>query len=95
MVGHFDHETGKDDRYSLGQSIGSEVLFIPKSEDVGEGKSVLLTVGSSFETHSSNLYIFDALEISKGPLAVVHLSHCVPAGSHVTWRQCSYRYRHC
>ena len=87
MVGHFDHETDKDDRYSLGQSTASEALFVPKSEDAGEGEGYLLTVGSSFETHTSSLYIFDALEISKGPLAVVHLSHCVPAGFHGTWRQ--------
>ncbi|MFT4997321.1 MAG: carotenoid cleavage dioxygenase-like enzyme [Chitinophagales bacterium] len=87
VVGHFDHETGKDDRYSLGQSTASEALFVPKSENAAEGEGFLLTVGSSFETHTSSLYIFDALALSKGPLAVVRLSHNVPAGFHGTWRQ--------
>ena len=28
----------------------------------------------------------DALDLAGGPLAKVHLSHCVPAGFHGTWR---------
>ena len=85
-VGHFDHETGAVDRYSCGQAMTSEALFVPKSENSAEGEGYLLSVVTSFETRTSSLYIFDALDLAGGPLAKVHLSHCVPAGFHGTWR---------
>lgn len=87
VVAHFDHETGKSDRYSCGQAMTSEALFVPKSETAAEGEGYLLSVVSSFETRTSSLYIFDAMKISAGPLAKVHLSHRVPAGFHGTWKQ--------
>jgi carotenoid cleavage dioxygenase-like enzyme len=85
-VGHFDHETGAVDRWSFGQSNTSEALFVPKSDEAAEGEGFLLTVTTSFETHTSSLQIMDALNLAKGPLATVHLSHCVPAGFHGAWR---------
>jgi carotenoid cleavage dioxygenase len=85
-VGHFDHETGAIDRYSLGRSMASEALFVPKSDSAAEGEGYLLSVGTSFETRTSSLYIFDALDLASGPLAIAHLSSRVPAGFHGTWR---------
>lgn len=86
VVAHYDHETGKSDRYSCGRAMTSEALFVPKSESAPEGEGYLLSVVTSFETRTSSLFIFDALKVSAGPLAKVHLSHCVPAGFHGTWR---------
>jgi carotenoid cleavage dioxygenase-like enzyme len=86
VVGHYDHETGKEDRYSCGQAMVSEALFVPKSADAAEGEGYLLSVVTSFETRNSSLFIFDALKVATGPLAKVHLSHCVPSGFHGTWR---------
>jgi carotenoid cleavage dioxygenase len=85
-LGHVDHASDKVDRYSLGQVVTSEGLFVPKSADAAEGEGYLLAVGTSFETRTSSLYIFDALKLSAGPLAVAHLSHRVPAGFHGFWR---------
>ena len=59
---------------------------MPKSENAAEGEGYLLSVVTSFETRTSSLFIFDALDLANGPLAKVHLSHCVPAGFHGTWR---------
>ena len=64
----------------------SEALFVPKSADSAEGEGYLLAVVTSFETRTSSLFIFDAMKVAQGPLAKVHLSHCVPAGFHGTWR---------
>ncbi len=86
VVGHFDHETGATDRYSCGQALVSEALFVPRSADAAEGEGYLLTVVTSMETRNSSLYIFDALQVSAGPLAKAHLSHRVPPGFHGTWR---------
>lgn len=86
VVGHVDHQTGEVDRYSCGQAMPSEAIFVPASKDAAEGEGYLLTVVTSFETRTSSLYIFNALELSAGPMAKVHLSHRVPAGFHGGWR---------
>jgi len=86
VVGHFDHQTGAVDRYSFGQAMTSEAIFVPKSGTAAEGEGYLLAVATSFETRTSSLYIFNALKLADGPLAKVHLSHRVPAGFHGGWR---------
>jgi carotenoid cleavage dioxygenase len=85
-IGHYDHETRAEDRYSCGRSLVSEALFVPRSDDAPEGDGFLLSLATSFDTHTTSLLIFDALALSKGPLAKVHLSHRVPAGFHGFWR---------
>jgi carotenoid cleavage dioxygenase len=86
VVGHFDHETRAEDRYSCGQAVTSEAIFVPASGNSAEGEGYLLSVVTSFETRTSSLYIFNALKLADGPLAKVHLSHRVPAGFHGSWR---------
>jgi len=86
VIGHYDHETKKEDRYSCGQSLVSEPIFVPASDSAAEGEGYVMAVATSFETRTSSLFIFDALNVSKGPLAKVHLSHRVPAGFHGGWR---------
>ncbi len=85
-VGHYDHETKKVDRFSFGQATTSEAIFVPKSADAAEGEGYLLAVVTSFESKNSSLFILDALNLAKGPLAIAHLSHRVPVGFHGTWR---------
>jgi carotenoid cleavage dioxygenase len=86
VVGHYDHETRAEDRFSCGQAMTSEPIFVPASQDAAEGEGYLMSVVTSFETRTSSLYIFNALKISEGPVAKVHLSHRVPAGFHGGWR---------
>lgn len=83
---HVDHHAAELDRYSLGQAMVSEALFVPKSETAAEGDGYLLALGTDFKTRNSSLYIFDALKLSGGPLAIAHLSHRVPSGFHGFWR---------
>ena len=85
-VGHYDHETRAEDRYSFGQAMVSEALFVPKSADAAEGEGYLLTVATDFETRTSQLCILNALDLTSGPVARVQLSHYVPVGFHGTWR---------
>jgi carotenoid cleavage dioxygenase len=89
VVAHYDHETRSVDRYSCGQAMTSEPIFVPASADAAEGAGYLMSVVTSFETHTSSLYIFNALAVSDGPVAKVHLSHRVPAGFHGGWRPAS------
>lgn len=85
VIAHFDHETGGADRFSAGQAIVSEPIFVPRA-GAPEGEGHLLVVVTSFDTRTSSLYIFNALEVAAGPMAKVHLSHRVPAGFHGSWR---------
>jgi carotenoid cleavage dioxygenase-like enzyme len=85
-IGHIDHETGETQLYSSGQAMVSEALFVPRSEDAAEGDGFLLSVETNLETRTSALLILDAMKLTEGPLARVHLSHNVPAGFHGTWR---------
>tara|TARA_R110000823_G_scaffold130015_10_gene257869 strand:+ start:23250 stop:24680 length:1431 start_codon:yes stop_codon:yes gene_type:complete len=86
VVGHFDHATGKVDRFSCGQAHVSECIFVPASKDAAEGEGHLLSVVTSYATHTSSLFVFNALEVAAGPVAKVHLSHRIPAGFHGGWR---------
>ena len=43
-IGHFDHESGAVDRFSCGQAMTSEALFVPKAADSAEGEGYLLAV---------------------------------------------------
>ena len=85
-IARFDHETGESERYSCGDALVSEALFVPRSAEAAEGEGYLLSVVTHYDNQLSSLYIFDALAIAAGPVAKVHLSHRVPAGFHGTWR---------
>jgi len=84
VISHFDHETKAQDRFCAGQSTMSEPIYVPAGASEGEG--YLLAVGTSFETRTSSLYVLNALDVSAGPLAKVHLSHYMPVGFHGSWR---------
>ena len=86
VIGHYDHQTHTEDRYSCGQAMVSEALFVPKADDAAEGEGYLLAVVTSLETGNSSLFIFDALDVASGPVAKAHLSHRVPPGFHGTWK---------
>lgn len=86
VVGHYDHETRAEDRFSCGQAITSEPIFVPRPGSTREGDGYLMAVVTSLDTRTSSLYIFGALEVAAGPIAKVQLSHRVPAGFHGSWR---------
>ena len=87
VIGHIDHHTGETQSYSFGQSLPSEPLYVPKSEDAEEGDGYILVVVTHFDTRISSLCILDSLKLEEGPIAQAHLSHCVPSGFHGLWRQ--------
>ena len=59
-----------------------EAFFVPESADSGEGEGFLLTFGFDRTTDNSDLLIFEALDIAKGPIAQVHMPRRVPYGFH-------------
>ena len=59
---------------------------MPRAEDAAEGDGWLLSVLYRGEDKRSDLAVFEATDIGRGPVALAHLSSRVPAGFHGNWR---------
>ena len=70
---------GTDDRFG-------EPVFVPRRADAAEGDGWVLSVIYRGEEARSDLAVFEATDIAKGPVALAHLSSRVPAGFHGNWR---------
>jgi carotenoid cleavage dioxygenase-like enzyme len=86
-LAHIDHQTGRVSTWRPGVADQcGEPVFVPRSAMADEGDGFLLSVIWRAETNSSDLAVFDAGQISAGPVALAHLSHRVPSGFHGNWR---------
>ena len=87
-IGHIDHKTGKRQRFDLPQGDAtSEAVFVPRSETAEEGDGFLLATIYRGEENRSDLCVFDAQSVAKGPIATAQLSARVPFGFHGNWAQ--------
>jgi carotenoid cleavage dioxygenase len=82
---HFDRLTGirklwGDDRYLLGEPV-----FAPRSASAPEGDGYVLILAYDQSTALSQLLIFVATDIERGPVARALLPLRIPAGFHGTW----------
>lgn len=82
---HYDRVSGArklwgDDRYLLGEPV-----FAPRSEAAGEGDGYILILAYDQSTALSQLLIFVATDIERGPVARAMLPLRIPAGFHGTW----------
>ena len=85
-VTHLDLASGRTAAFSVPQGNSlSEAVFAPRSAASPEGDGFLLTVQYIRDENRSDLLIFDALDLERGPIGRVHLSHRVPAGFHGSW----------
>jgi len=84
---HYDLKTGKsvDWRPGAGDRC-SEPVFVPRTPDAPEGDGWVLSVLYRAAEQRSDLAVFEATDIAKGPVALAHLSSRVPAGFHGNWR---------
>ncbi len=88
-IGHFDHGTGKAEKYSFGErerTYTSEAIFVPRSDDAPEGDGYLLAVVTDLESDTSALKVLDAQNVADGPIASAQLGHRIPVGFHGGWR---------
>ena len=82
---HFDRLTGTrtlwgDDRYLLGEPV-----FAPRSASAPEGDGYVLMLAYDQSTALSQLLVFVATDIERGPVARALLPLRIPAGFHGTW----------
>ena len=63
----------------------SEPVFVPRSADAPEGDGWVLALIYRGRTDTSDLVVFDAGQVSAGPVCVASLPHRVPDGFHGNW----------
>jgi carotenoid cleavage dioxygenase len=81
-----DLETGAEQHWWCGPvSSLQEPCFIPRSADAPEGDGWIVQVCNRLDEHRSDLLIFDALAIEKGPVATVNIPIRLRFGLHGNW----------
>lgn len=85
-LAHMDFATGKRQTYELpGGDATSEPVFVPRSADAPEGDGWLTAVVYRAGENRSDMLVFEALDIAKGPIATAEVPRRVPFGFHGNW----------
>jgi len=86
-LAHVNLKTNTRATYRLppGDAV-SEPIFVPRSADAPECDGYLLATIYRGAEHRSDLAVFDATALEKGPLVIAELTHRVPFGFHGNWR---------
>jgi len=81
-IARFDHVTREMRTWTDGLRFA---VFVPRTPDSEEGNGFVMT--NIFDEHrnASQLAIFDADAIERGPIARAQLEHRVPVGFHALW----------
>ena len=85
-IAHIDHKTGKRQVYALDAGDAtSEPVFTPRSADAPEGDGWITAVIYRAAEDRSDLAVFDAQDVAKGPVALAQVPRRVPFGFHGNW----------
>jgi carotenoid cleavage dioxygenase len=85
-LGHYDHQTGESKKWFCGPvSSLQEPCFIPRSADSPEGDGWIVAVENLLQDNLSNLLVFQATEIERGPVAKLRLPLRLRFGLHGNW----------
>ena len=87
ILAHHDFATGRQTTFGLptGDAF-SEPVFVPRHATAEEGDGYLLATIYRANERRSDLAIFDASALDKGPIGIAELAHHVPLGFHGNWR---------
>jgi carotenoid cleavage dioxygenase len=86
-ITHYDLANGRNATWNAGADDRfGEPVFVPRRADAAEGDGWVLSVIYRADEARSDLAVFEATDIAKGPVALAHLSGKVPAGFHGNWR---------
>ncbi len=81
-----DLQTGKEQHWWCGPTATlQEPCFIPRSKDAPEGDGWIVMVCNRIDELRSDLLIFDALDIEKGPVARIAVPIRLRFGLHGNW----------
>jgi len=85
-LGHVDLETRQDKSWWVGPTSSlQEPCFIPRSPDAAEGDGYIVALANRLDKGLTDLLLFDALEIEKGPIATIKLPVRLRMGLHGNW----------
>jgi carotenoid cleavage dioxygenase-like enzyme len=85
-IAHIDFRTGKRQVYEFGDGdLTSEPVFAPRPGGTDEGDGWLTAVVWRAAEDRSDLVIFEARDIEKGPVATAKVPRRVPFGFHGNW----------
>lgn len=85
-LGMVDLKTGKEQKWWAGPTSSiQEPCFIPRSPDAEEGDGWIVMVCNRLAEHGSELLLFDATEIEKGPIATIAIPVRLRFGLHGNW----------
>jgi carotenoid cleavage dioxygenase len=82
--------TGTEENYQLPDGIyASETVFAPRPSPRSEDDGYLITFTMDVVNDSSQCLIFDAQNVSDGPVARIQLPERICSGTHATWAAAS------
>jgi carotenoid cleavage dioxygenase-like enzyme len=83
---HKDLANGAEQHWWCGPvSSLQEACFIPRSKQAPEGDGWIVQICNRLEQQRSDLLLFDALEIAKGPIATINIPIRMRFGLHGNW----------
>ena len=81
-----DLQTGEQQHFDFGeQRYGSEPAFAPKINPQSEDDGYVVSIITDTKLDRSEFVMFDAKDISAGPICQVILPHRISSGVHATW----------
>jgi carotenoid cleavage dioxygenase len=86
-IAHIDFKTGKKIVHTFEDGFPGEPVFVPRSANAPEGDGWLVATVYRPGDDRSDLAVFDAGDISKGPIGLAELPRRIPFGFHGNWRQ--------
>ncbi len=85
----YNNETGQSTQWDYGAGVfGSEAVYAPKrgaDRNSDEDDGYVTTIATDTNTWKSECLVFDAKDITPGPICRVQLPHRVPYGFHAAW----------
>jgi carotenoid cleavage dioxygenase-like enzyme len=81
-----DLKTGERQAHDFGPSrVPGEFVFVPRNAAAPEGDGWLMGYVIDTENETTDLVILDASDMTKDPVASVHIPHRIPPGFHGNW----------
>jgi carotenoid cleavage dioxygenase len=85
-IAHLDLATGRRELHQLGPGdLTSEPVFVPRSAQAEEGDGWVTAVVYRAAENLSELLVFEARDLAKGPIATARVPRRVPLGFHGNW----------
>ncbi len=85
-IGVWDWATGKDDRFDFGRrQLVEEFLFVPRRGGGGESDGWIVGTTVNLEAKATELHVFDASAVARGPVASWRADVALPVGFHGTF----------